>query len=132
MTTTLDFAAPLFRSLGLAPGAFRQVAGDQRSYEESKERHPILRVGNRKGSDWRQKEKVEGGSGSNGHNYRIAQAPIRRGQKHRDQKHERDGGVIDVQLEIDRRDYADGGDDQEIAKRLRAHPKFHTRIVRWT
>ena len=127
----LHFAAALFRAFRLATGAFRQVAGHQRRHQKSEQCHPILRIGNSERSDRRQKEKIEGCRGAHCHHYGIAQSPVGRGQQHRHQEHQRDGRVIDVQLEVYGGDHADCGDHECIAYRLRPKPGFHIRIVRW-
>ncbi len=102
----LHFAAALLRSLGLAARAFRQIAGHQRRHQKGEQRDPVLRIGDGESPDRRQKEKIERRRGADRHHHRVAQAPVGRGQQHRYQKHQRDGGVIDVQLEIDSRDHA--------------------------
>src|SRR5580658_8784748 len=71
----LDFAAAKLGALGFVAGALGEIAGNQSSEKKGEERNPVLRIGDGKSSDRRQKEKIKGRGGYNGHHYGIAQSP---------------------------------------------------------
>ncbi len=72
---SLDFAPALVCICGATACAFRELAGHYRGNQEGKERYPVLRIGNRKSEQRRQKEIVVSYCGKNGCENCVAQAP---------------------------------------------------------
>ena len=56
---SLHFSLPLDRLPGSPLGPRRKLAGSNRSRQEGKERHPVLRIGDRKGTNGRKEEIVK-------------------------------------------------------------------------
>src|SRR5208283_3475023 len=93
----LEFAAALNGRALAALRARRKFAGGNGRDEEGEERDPVLRVGNGKGSDWREKIIIERQGSQQRHEDRLPQSVKGRDRKNSQQKSERNRSRIEVE-----------------------------------